>query len=150
MDRNQLKLEHQPVNLAGLEEPVFLTTNPHILARSLRTIISNCIYFSRDKNNKLLGFSIETKVEDDEFQVLIGCQAQNLQAAELKNLFDLEKGRAFGTEQIGLGMIKELLHKIHCDLTLLTRDNHNGEIVFKVLVPMDEEKKLKKQGKMSA
>lgn len=67
----------------------------------------------------------------------IGNNSFSIKNENLDDIFDLEKSQAYGTEQIGLAMIKELLHKIGCDLVLADHGRESGKVIFQLQVPLE-------------
>ena len=57
----------------------------------------------------------------------IANNSYSIKNENLEDLFDLEKSESYGTEQIGLAMIKELLQKINSDLVLGDHGRKGGK-----------------------
>jgi K+-sensing histidine kinase KdpD len=112
-------------------------SNVHILARSIRTVISNCIHFARKHKGNEGELYINCRITDNLLLVEIGNNSFSIKTKQLNNLFDLEKSESYGTEQIGLAMIKELLHKINCSLVLADHGRESGKVVFQLQVPFE-------------
>lgn len=137
LHRNQVKIGEQAVKVTGTEYPIEIMSNQHILARSIRTVISNCIHFAKEHQGNDGELYINCGVRDKILYIDIGNNSFSIKTVELNDLFDLEKSQAYGTEQIGLAMIKELLHKINSDIVLADHGRESGKVVFQLQVPLE-------------
>ena len=137
LQRNQVKSGEQSVRVTGTNEPLNVLSNPHILARSIRTVISNCIHFARSHKGNEGELNIDCKINDTMLTIDIANNSYSIKNENLEDLFDLEKSESYGTEQIGLAMIKELLQKINSDLVLGDHGRKSGKVVFQLQVPLE-------------
>lgn len=137
LQRNQVKSGEQSVRVTGTNESLLVQSNPHILARSIRTVISNCIHFARAHKGNEGEINIDCKINKKMLLMDIGNNSFSIKNENLDDIFDLERSQAYGTEQIGLAMIKELLLKIGCDLVLADHGRESGKVTFQLQVPLE-------------
>jgi signal transduction histidine kinase len=135
LHRNKIKIKEQAIKVRGTDNPIHVLSNSHILARSIRTVISNCVHFARTHKGDDSELYIDCNVRDNHLYMDIGNNSFRIKTTELDDLFDLEKSQAYGTEQIGLAMIKELLLKVNSNLVLADHGRESGKVVFQLQVP---------------
>lgn len=123
--------------MTGTDEPIHVLSNSPILARSIRTVISNSIHFAREHKGKAGEISIDCFTEEKTLFINFGNNGHSIKNEVINDIFSLEKSYAYGTEQIGLAMIKELLLKINCDLLLTDHGRESGQVVFQMKVPLE-------------
>jgi signal transduction histidine kinase len=138
LHRNKIQISEQAIKVTGTEKPIHVLSNTHITARAIRTIISNCIYFAREHKGFGGELYIDCIVRENTLFIDIGNNSFSIKNKNLDDLFDLEKSQAYGTEQIGLAMIKELLHKINCDLLLADHGGDSGRVNFQLRIPLEQ------------
>jgi signal transduction histidine kinase len=137
LHRNKIKIKEQAIKVRGTDNPIHVLSNSHILARSIRTVISNCVHFARTHKGDDGELYIDCNVRDNHLYMDIGSNSFSIKTAELEDLFDLEKSQAYGTEQIGLAMIKELLLKVKGNLVLADHGRESGKVRFQLQVPLE-------------
>ena len=136
LHRNKIKIKEQAIKVTGTDSPIHVLSNSHILARSIRTVISNCIHFARTHKGDEGELYIDCKIKNNQLYVDIGNNSFSIKTSELEDLFDLEKSQSYGTEQIGLAMIKELLLKVNSNLVLADHGRESGKVIFQLQVPL--------------
>ena len=125
------------VQETGLEKPIQVLSNAQILARSVRTVISNCIHFAREHKGNEGELYIDCKISDSMLHIGVGNNSNSIKTKQVQDMFNLEKSQSYGTEQIGLAMIKELMLKIGCDLVLADHGRESGKVIFQLQVPLE-------------
>jgi signal transduction histidine kinase len=114
-----------------------ILSNKYIFSRSIRTVLNNSIVFAlRAKNDP------EIRIEYHDinlhgtrfFTVTVKNNGPAVDEGKEVNLFDLKSNKYFGTEIIGLPLVKELLKSIQCNLTLIDNGRKSGWVEFQILI----------------
>jgi hypothetical protein len=143
-EKNQVDTNHLTLKIDEEMWPNFpsksltILSQKHILARALRTLISNGIFFTRKKS----GIEPEIRIKIESITtngkpillLYIYNNGPFVEPGKEAELFDLKNISRNGTELIGIPMVKELLKSIQCNLTLIDNGRESGWVGFQIMI----------------
>jgi signal transduction histidine kinase len=113
-----------------------ILSQKYIFSRAIRTILNNAIFFT--KNNPNPKIQINLQFLDTKEIRMISIQIRNngpsIEPGKEAKLFDLKLGKYFGTELIGLPLVKEILKSVQCNLTLTDHGRTSGWVEFQIIL----------------
>lgn len=119
----EISLNDAPITELSTFEPKFMLSQKVILARVLRTVINNAIFFSLRTTNASPKVKITTKEfsKDGNSIFIIGVKNNGpaIRIGKEKGLFEIQNKSSYGSELIGLSMVRELMKKIQGNLSLV-------------------------------
>jgi signal transduction histidine kinase len=109
-------------------------SNPHILGRVFRTLLSSQIYFSNKEMNPeiLIKTSYEVSQNIKILTISISAKSKPIPNDKIREIFDLKKSKTHGVELIGLAMVKELVKTIQGNLILSDSGEKSGLVEFQI------------------
>jgi signal transduction histidine kinase len=144
LEKNQVSLKDFKIFTEDISWPNYPEiSNPtlsqsHILGRAFRTLFNEVI--SRGKNSGKHPVQINTTIQLVSelpvklYSAQISYNGLPLSQDEEKEIFNLKNQSSKGTELIGLGMVKELLKSVQCNMSLIDHGRESGWITYQILV----------------
>ena len=121
------------------DQEVKILSSPAVIARSLRTIIAHGIHFSsKTETSEKPTVKIAVDDEQDMTAIRIFNNGPSIKTKDISDIFDINKSDSYGTELIGLAMIKVLLNQVNADIELLDTGKESGWVCYLVSVPKDD------------
>jgi signal transduction histidine kinase len=121
--------ESHPIQVTHLSQK-------YIFSRSIRTLLNNALIFASksDAPSVHIGISIQN-LTNRKFTILsIKSNGMKIDSELLPKLFDLKSQLYYGTEIIGLPIIKELLKTVQSNITLVDDGRKSGWVEFQILL----------------
>jgi signal transduction histidine kinase len=113
-----------------------ILSQKYIFSRAIRTLLNNSIYFAKKNQNPKI--QIEMNSINSENQNIKSISIRNngsaIDAGHESKLFDLKSSKYFGTELIGLPLVKEILKSVQCNITLTDNGRDSGWVEFQILM----------------
>jgi signal transduction histidine kinase len=138
LEKNQIPENKIEIQILGKDyrDPVTYDINiisqKYIFSRSIRTVLNNSIYFA----NKATNPKVDVKIFLN--KNLIGISIKNngpvIEQGKEGSLFDSKTNRYFGTEILGLSIIKDLLKKVQCNISLVDNGRLSGWVELLILL----------------
>jgi GAF domain-containing protein len=115
-----------------------ILTQKHILGRAFRTLLNNNIFFAQKSTHvkpeiKVLVNPIQSS-NPQIYAIEMWNNGPAIETGKEIDIFDLKKQKSFGTELIGLAMVKELLKSIQCNMSLIDHGRESGWVGYQIMV----------------
>jgi signal transduction histidine kinase len=137
-NRLEVFLNEVPITPLVSFEPKYMLSQKIILTRVLRTVINNAIFFSLKTTTSVPQIKINTKEitknDDAIFIISIKNNGPPIRVGKEKGLFELQNKSSYGSELIGLSMVRELMKKIQGNLSLVDNGYKSGWVEFQIIV----------------
>lgn len=107
-----------------------------ILSRAIRTLLNNSMHFAKKNPKPEVHIQIN-KMETSSKNITFIQVKNNGPAIEKgmeSQLFDLKTNRYFGTELLGLSIVKEVLKTVQCNISLIDNGKSSGWVEFQLLI----------------
>jgi signal transduction histidine kinase len=134
--RLHLKINQQSWPSTTDIQKIMINSNPHIMRRAIRTVLSNAIHFSQKGENR--NIKIETGMIALGTRVMHTITILNdgpaLLPGQESQLFDMQNYQLHGMEMIGLPMVKELLKNLGGNLILFDNGRKSGWVGFQIQI----------------
>jgi hypothetical protein len=142
LEKNQISINqveisiHDKVWPEKLDLKFRILSQKQIFSRAIRTLLNNNLIFALKAKEPKLKVRIEEISHPTQkmFLLLIKNNGPFIPKENVPTLFDLKSKKYFGTEIIGLPIIKELLKSIQSNISLTDTGKESGWVEFQILL----------------
>jgi signal transduction histidine kinase len=142
LEKNQVPLQKVKITIQGKTWPekpnlnFTVLSQKHIFSRSIRTLLNNSIIFALRSKDPKVEIQLAELSRDNKKVIMIYVRNNGpvISKDQVPSLFDLKSKKYFGTEIIGIPLVKDLLKSVQCNISLLDTGIQSGWVEFQIMM----------------